>query len=71
MSSINLYKRLGNNIRKQRKLKKITIERLAELANINECFLGEMERGRKKPSIDTLIILSNSLNIDVSLLFVQ
>lgn len=69
MTSKILYKRLGKKIREFRKAKGLTIEKLAEKANLNECFLGELERGRKKPSLDTLFKLAKVLGVDIYLLF--
>lgn len=69
MANKVLYKKLGTKIRSFRKEKDLTIEHLAELVNIHECFLGELERGRKKPSIDTLVKLAKVLDVDLYLLF--
>ena len=56
-------------IREFRKEKDYTIEKLAELACINECFLGEIERGRKKPSLDTIYELSKVLDKNIYIFF--
>jgi len=63
-----LYKKLGERIRFYRKEKELTIEKLAELAKVSECFMGEVERGRKKPSLDTLADIAKALKIDLHLL---
>lgn len=62
------YRKLGARVRHYRKEKELTIEKLAELVNLNVSFLGEMERGRKKPSLDTLVTIAKALNVDVYLL---
>jgi transcriptional regulator with XRE-family HTH domain len=64
-----LYKKLGTKIRFYRKNKELTIEKLAELAKVSECYMGEMERGRKKPSVDTLSNIAKALDVDLYLLF--
>lgn len=64
-----LLKKLGEKIRFYRKEKGLTIEKLAELINVSESFMGEMERGRKKPSIDTLANIAKALDVDIYLLF--
>lgn len=43
-------KLIGKNIRDVRLRKKITQERLADLAGINPKYLGEIERGEKSPT---------------------
>jgi len=63
------YKKLGARVRHYRKDKELTIEKLAEFVNLNVSFLGEMERGRKKPSLDTLCKIAKVLDIDVCLFF--
>jgi transcriptional regulator with XRE-family HTH domain len=68
MANKVLYKKLGAKIRHYRKNKALTIEKLAELVNLHECFLGELERGRKKPSLDTLSNLAKTLDVDLYLL---
>lgn len=69
MANKVLYKKLGLKIKSFRKERNLTIDQLAEKANLNECFLDEIERGRKIPSIDTLVKLSKALNVDIYLLF--
>ena len=49
-----LYQRIGRQIREQRKRKNLTQERLAERAGISLSFLGHIERGSRKLSVDTL-----------------
>ena len=46
---------LGRRIREQRKQKGLTLEKLAEMAGIGSIYLGEIERGKKMPSINTFI----------------
>ena len=57
------YKKLGNKIRRIRKTQSLSREKLAELADINAYYLGEIERGEKKASIDTLFKLCGVLNL--------
>lgn len=68
MTNSYLYENLGLKIRGLRKQKKLTIAQLAELANIDDYFLGEIERAEKKPSIDTLSKLAKALEIELYLL---
>ena len=59
------------NIKKYRKQKVYTQEQLSELANISTDYLSEIERGKKKPSIDTLDSIISALEIEPYMLFVE
>ena len=56
---------LGANIREQRLYKKLTIEKLAEKANISASGLGIVERGGKGLSIEKIMSISNVLEVSV------
>ncbi len=64
------YELLGNQIRKQRKLKKYTLEQLAEILGVSTTFIGQIERAKGIPSLETLVKIANALEVSVdSLLF--
>lgn len=54
---------LGARIRQQRKEKKISGEKLAEMVDISAVFMGEIERGRRFPSMPTFIRIANALDV--------
>ena len=56
-------KLFGRRVRAIRKAARITQERIAEQAQINPKYLGELERGEKKPSFDALIALAKALRV--------
>ena len=62
------YKELGSQIRLQRKRLRMTQNQLAEQAGISLSFLGHIERGSRKSSIETLVALANALNISTDAL---
>lgn len=62
------YLSLGVRIRKQRKSMRMTQEEVAERAGISLSFLGHIERGTRKASLDTLVRLSNTLGLSTDLL---
>ena len=62
------YTALGQRIMKQRQLQRMTQKQLSEKAGISMSFLGNIERGAKKASIDTLVAISNALEISTDLL---
>lgn len=63
-----MYKALGKRIREQRKQSKMTQEALAEKAEISNSFLGHIERGSRKASLDTLVKICNALKVSPSVL---
>lgn len=58
-------KMLGMRIRQARIMKDLTQLILAEKINVSPNFLGDVERGLKKPSLDTLVHISNLLNVSI------
>ena len=62
-------KRLATMIRSAREAQSLTQEKLGDLVNIDQSMVGNYERGRSKPRIDTLYLLVRVLNLDVDELF--
>ena len=62
------YKELGKRIRAERIKLNLTQEKLAEKIEISESFLGHIERGDRKLSLETLIKISQTLNISIDYL---
>ena len=52
---------IGKNIRKYRLTKSMSQEKLAEEADVSPNFIGMIERGDKKPSLETFIKIINAL----------
>ena len=65
----NIRKGLGKRIRTFRKLKALTQEELGERAGLSYKFVGEMERGKVNPSLDSLVRIANALGVKVGNLF--
>lgn len=59
----DISKLVGEQIRVYRQYRGLSQEQLALKANINTTFLGQIERGIKKPTIDTLEKIVNALDI--------
>ena len=53
----------GHRLRTYRKEKGLTIEKLAEQVGLSPNYLGNVERGKKLPSMATLIRIVNVLDI--------
>lgn len=62
------YKRLGMRIREERQKLNLTQEKLAEKAEISEAYVGQIERGERAMSLDTLVNLANKLGVTVDYL---
>lgn len=62
------YEALGRRIRAQRKLSHMTQEQLSELAGISLSFLGHIERGSRKASLETLVGIANALKVSTDVL---
>lgn len=59
------YKDLGKRIRAERRKQDLTQEKLAEMANISDSFMGHIERGGRTLSIETLAKIANALNLSI------
>jgi transcriptional regulator with XRE-family HTH domain len=64
-------KYIGENIRNARLAKNLTIEQLAELADITDSFLGVVERGTSGISIETLISIAIALDVTTDSLIME
>ena len=65
----NIYDIVGERIREERKKAGLTIERLAELAQISSSFLAYIETKGRKASLETIHKLAEALRIPVAKLF--
>lgn len=70
MSKSNIHQKIAANIRELRKQKHITQERLALDADLNRAYVGYIERGERKPSVETLEKLAKVLKVKIHELFI-
>ena len=56
------YERLGSRIRRLRKAKDFTQELFAERCGISTAYIGHIERGTRKLSVETLSCIAKELN---------
>lgn len=61
-------KLLGKRIKEARNKKGLTQENLAELINVSSFYISRLESGGKSPSVETLIKLSNTLDVSADYL---
>lgn len=62
---------ISANVKKYRKLSGKTQEKVAGDCGVTTHQIGEIEAGRRKPSIDLLFAIASSLKVDSSLLLEQ
>jgi len=63
------YKKLGLSIKKYRRLRGLTQEKLAESIDVSLDFMGKIEIAYSKPSFKTVIAIANALDISLKDLF--
>lgn len=59
------YTALGKRIRDERLMQRLTLEKLAERTDKSINFIGQIERGEGKPSLETLVDIANALGVTV------
>ena len=59
------YKLLGKRIRDERLMQRLTLEKIAERVDKSINFIGQIERGEGKPSLETLVDIANALGVTV------
>ena len=57
------YKAFGRRLREYRHARNLTQEKLSELVGVSFQHIGMLERGKRYPSIETLIRLAVALDI--------
>ena len=62
------YKRMGSNLRAARMARGLTQGELARMAGISLPFYGNVERGMRRPSLETVCRLAMALEVPVDAL---
>lgn len=65
------YSLIGNKIKERRLKLGITQEQLAEQCNISVSYVAHIERGSRRLSLDTAVIISNVLDISLDYLLLD
>lgn len=63
-----IYNLLGKRIREERTKLNLTQEQLAEKVDISTSYVGQIERGERNISLDTLINVANVLGVTIDFL---
>jgi XRE family transcriptional regulator, regulator of sulfur utilization len=64
MNSIN--KNIGENLKKIRKARNLTIDELSVSANVSKSMISEIERGIRNPSVTIIWNLANTLKVPLN-----
>jgi transcriptional regulator with XRE-family HTH domain len=62
---------LGDFIREQRRIARLSLRKLSDMADISNPYLSQIERGLRKPSAEILQQLAKALRISAETLYVQ
>ncbi|MDW3217773.1 MAG: helix-turn-helix transcriptional regulator [Acidimicrobiales bacterium] len=62
---------LGEYIREQRRQMELSVRKLADLANVSNPYLSQIERGLKRPSAEILQQLARALEVSAESLYVR
>ena len=62
----NLNLTLGENVKRLRTVRELTLDELAELAGLSKGMLVQIEQARTNPSIGTLCKLANALGVTIN-----
>ena len=69
MKNNDTIKKLGQKIRIERQQRKMSQEKLAELADLNRNFVGMIERGETNLTVKKLENIANVFDMDIMDLF--
>ncbi len=65
------WRELGEFIREQRSMSRLSLRRLAELADVSNPYLSQIERGLRKPSAEILQQIAKALRISAETLYIR
>jgi len=65
MTESDLRTILGSNVKKHRTIKGFSQAKLAEILDLSPNFISEIETGKRWLSSDTLVKLSEALNVEI------
>lgn len=71
MGSIQIRHLIGERIRDKRREKGLSQEELAERADIHSTYIGQLERGEKSATVDSLEKITAALGITFEELFIH
>jgi len=69
VSESQIIRRLAERLKLLRTAKGWSQEKLAERASIQRSYVADLERGKRNPSVRTLVKLANALGVSIPELF--
>lgn len=63
---LQIHQKIAEKIRRIRKERNISQEELTFKAGLNRAYVGYIERGERKPTVDTLAKLAKALKVKLS-----
>ncbi|MCQ2380902.1 MAG: helix-turn-helix domain-containing protein [Acidaminococcaceae bacterium] len=60
------YKTLGANIQKMRRQLSLTQAELAEDVNLTTSYIGQIERGQRKVTLENLVLIADRLGTNIN-----
>ena len=63
---MDIQHKFGQRIRRLRRERKLSQEKLAELANIHRTYMGSVERGERNVSLINIKKIADALNVPLS-----
>ena len=64
-----ILEQFGTKVRKYRLKKKLSQEKLAELADLHRTYIGQVECGRRNVALKNIAKLAKALNVSIKELF--
>ena len=64
-----ILEQFGTKVRKYRLKKKLSQEKLAELADLHRTYIGQVECGKRNVALKNIAKLAKALNVSVKELF--
>lgn len=61
---MRLAERFGENVRRARQARGLTLEALAHEVGLAYTYLGQIERGRRNPTLDVVERIAAALGVD-------
>lgn len=68
---MDITQEVGARIRYYRNEKKINQEKLSEMSDLHPSYIGQLERGEKTPSIETLYKITQGLSMSLTDFFLD
>ena len=62
------FKEIGSRVRLEREKLDLTREKFAEIVGLSSYYIGQIERGDRKMSVETLVNIANALHVSVDYL---